>query len=461
MLFPRMAGKITPSFLNRLMAHFDSCKDVCDHFGIQTVLLPFQRGNVVVGFTVKSYRNPDKDLSGENADGYQFAYDPFWDDDDEDFNFEGIDEEIEGEDFLKSAKRFPDIVDKIPDNDDKIIDITKTWVSKMMSDMGICPFTSGAEMAGLPMGQVRYTIERCTSIEAMYARYWKEVVMVERQNERDLSTTLLIGPEFCIDHVELFENFSTTLTQPLTGLGLEDLLQLVFFHPHWTFRDGGNRQSEGGSAANYARRSPWPMINILRTNQVRAAQKGIPTGLVYQQNEKTLGRVGADELETMLRLRDWSGIEDVKVNRRDMEALRVAQDFQQSGTVTEEDTSFLYDSTPAANKVDTAQVDQGNLINVLQQALEKRLGQGGDGKVTQLSGPETSATMMASDFLLQELDRYVAGEVTLDSGISGLSGEMESSPYVQQDTGPYFDDGDLRIQDGSESDVLFGGGGIM
>ena len=50
-------------------------------------------------------------------------------------------------------------------------------------------------------------------------------------------------------------------------------------------------------AANFARRAPWPMINILRTPQVRAAQKGIPTGQVYQQNEERLSEVGTEVLE--------------------------------------------------------------------------------------------------------------------------------------------------------------------
>ena len=146
----------------------------------------------------------------------------------------------------------------------------------------VCPFTAGPEMAGLPMGKVYYTVERCTGMEEMYAQYWKEVVRVELKPERELSTTLLICPEFCIDNIELFESFTNTLTQPLAALGVEDLLQLVFFHPNWTFRDGGDRFG-AGAAANYARRSPWPMINLLRTKQVRAAQKGIPTGLVYTQ----------------------------------------------------------------------------------------------------------------------------------------------------------------------------------
>jgi len=277
-------------------------------------------------------------------------------------------------------------------------------------------------------------------MEDLYARYWKEVVRVEQEPEKQLSTTLLIAPEFCIDNIELFESFSNTLTQPLTALGIEDLLQLVFFHPQWTFRDGSARAGIG-AAANYARRSPWPMINLLRTSQVRAAQKGIPTGLVYQQNEKTLDSIGTEKLETMLRLRDWSDIEEVKVNRRDMEALRVAQDYQQTGKLASEDTSFAYDSTPAANKVDESQIDGANMVNVLKDALEKRLGKR-NGVPTALSGPETSATVMASDFLLEELDR-------LSEGVPQLG---EAGPPVPDEVQP--------MRETQELDVLFGGKGI-
>jgi hypothetical protein len=93
------------------------------------------------------------------------------------------------------------------------------------------------------------------------------------------------------------------------------------------------------------------------------------------QNEKTLDRIGMYQLEKMLRLRDWTDISGMKVDRKDMEALRVAQDLQVEGAVRDEDTSFMYDSTPAANKVDRAQIDGGNMVNVIKQALEIRLGE--------------------------------------------------------------------------------------
>ncbi len=226
---------------------------------------------------------------------------------------------------------------------------------------------------------------------------------------------------------------------------------MVFFHPEWTFRDGGER-SGVGSAANYARRSPWPMINILRTTQVRTAQKGIPTGLVYQQNEKTLTKIGTKSLEKMLRLRDWSDISDLKVDRKDMEALRVAQDLQTTGVVADEDKSVVFDSTPAANKVDRAQIEGGNIANVLLQALDKRLHGGPGGEAVSLSGAETSAAMMASDFLLEHLDEVESAPPKK---------EIKSNPMAQM----YFDMDDEFSQDKvteeDEGNILFGGGGIM
>lgn len=418
-IYPQMSEKLsTPRYLNTLLGHLDVCKDVCDHFGISTTLVPYTQKARIVGFTAKSFKSPDA-----KDDNMEFGYDPFWDDGtDFDTLYAGIDEQYDG----PAKDQYPTIQNKVPDDDEVIIQITKTWVGKLMSDMGVCPFTQGPDKAGLPVGEVFYKVDRSTGVEDAYSKYWEEVVRLEQNKEKDLSTSLLILPEFFLDNVELFESFSTTLTQALTALQVEDLLQLVFFHPQWSFRDGSARAGEG-QAANYARRSPWPMINLLRTSQVRLAQKGIPTGLVYKQNEKTLTSIGVDKLETMLRLRDWSEISDLKVNRREMDALKIAQDFQDTGALKVEDISLEHDATPAANKVDRRQVEEGNLVNVLQQALDKRLG-----PQKMLSGPETSASAMAADFLIQELDKI------------GASGPTESS----NDQGPpqYLDARQARLE---------------
>lgn len=231
------------------------------------------------------------------------------------------------------------------------------------------------------------------------------------------------------------------------------------------------------------------MVNILRTKQVRTAQKGIPTGLVYQQNEKTLSRIGTNQLEKMLRLRDWADVDGMKVDRKDMEALRVANDLQVDGVVKEEDTSFAFDSTPAANKVDRSQIDGGNMVNVIQQALEIRLGKMKTKDETTtasiLNGAQTSAAMMASDFLLEELDRiaaeYPRGQKApiLDTDIDGSLGSarpssaMASGGYAAAygfDAVDYDDEeggasgshnfGSRQELENAEMSALFGVGGI-
>jgi hypothetical protein len=149
----------------------------------------------------------------------------------------------------------------------------------------------------------------------------------------------------------------------------------------------------------------------------------------------------------MLRLRDWNDIAGEKVNRRDMEALRVAQDFQTTGVVQTKDLSFEGDSTPAANKVDSQQIEKGNLMNVIKQALEKRIGINNQDKVTRLSGPETSATIMATDFLLAELDTL--------SKQQRIKPQSAAHQYIMEDLMGYD-----QAQNDDEMDVLFGRGGI-
>lgn len=167
----------------------------------------------------------------------------------------------------------------------------------------------------------------------------------------------------------------------------------------------------------------------------------------------------------MLRLRDWADVEGMKVDRKDMEALRVANDLQVEGVVQEKDTSFAFDSTPAANKVDKSLIDGGNMVNVIQQALEIRLGKQGDaagGSV--LNGAQTSAAMMASDFLLEELNRIAAkypnGQVQISDDLDGTLGARPGSGKGSYASAYGFDADDDEGQESSDAEMsaMWGGG---
>jgi hypothetical protein len=216
---------------------------------------------------------------------------------------------------------------------------------------------------------------------------------------------------------------------------------------------------------------------------------------VYSQNAKALGRVGVQLLEDMLRKRDWAPLEDHKVNRKELDALRIAQDFQETGAVRAEDLSLAGDASPAANRVDRRQVEQGDLVTVLLQALGKRLGHepggaGGaaasaTGSAQPLSGPETSASAMAADFLIQRLEAMAAAEAPpatrsapppMEASEHAAGGEASrSSPQdvtarqarieaarraLLDDFGPEGGAGSSGGGDDVANDVLFGKGGI-
>ena len=251
--------------------------------------------------------------------------------------------------------------------------------------------------------------------------------------------------------------------------------------------DRGRRGSRGTNSFLSFRRRFCIYENDKRLSNLAAPRPVLPNvrpRAPPAQNEKTLSRIGADALEKMLRLRDWSDVEGMKVDRRDMEALRVANDLQVDGAVKAEDSSFAFDSTPAANRVDRGQIDGGDMVNVILQALEIRLGGGGgrddDGRRRvggggpSLNGAQTSAAMMASDFLLDELER-IAEECPGDSKAPVLDdvvggGSRSRGGYAAADgfdVEDYDDEeagalsfGSGRELEDAEMSALFGMGGI-
>ena len=110
----------------------------------------------------------------------EFAYDPLWDDDDD---WITIPREEEDEEEVKT-ELFHSMPENVPDSDEDIMDQSKLWVNTMMSSLALCPFTQGSEMAGLPMGKIRYNVDRVKDIEGVYEKYWEEVMLMDESDEK-------------------------------------------------------------------------------------------------------------------------------------------------------------------------------------------------------------------------------------------------------------------------------------
>jgi hypothetical protein len=326
--------------------HLELCQDCCESFGQNVAIFPIpagKDGSPAAAFEVRPIRGG----SGKGSSQEEFGYDPLWDDDDDwDIDRSMLPEGYEMEESQNIVKA--ELLNSVPDSEEEILRITKTWNEAVIAGLGVCPFAVNAEKAGLPVGQIHYPISGSTTAEAVYHDYWREVEYLLSSDERSVSTTLLVTPQFGLENVEAFDILSTSLTQPLELLGLETAIQLVFFHPQHSFRDGQDRLGQD-EAANFARRSPFPMINILRTPQVRLAQKSIPTGLVYKQNEDTLQSVGAATLQDMLETRDWSGLQGLHVDRRHAaEYFQTAREMQGLQGLGGDIPSSVSSSAPSA-----------------------------------------------------------------------------------------------------------------
>lgn len=204
--FPNMPPSTTATndFISRIMAHLDQCRDVTDQFGINIVVSPNMVSNKFDGSILV------KKLSDWKPQE-EFAYDPMWDD------YVEPQSESESE---SEAPASPPPPQALPDNSE-IEAISRDWVGTFMSKMGVCPFSVSASLAGLPVGPVRYEITHSATPESLYASYWGEVCKVEQSSESELSTTLLITPEFLPNDIENFEAFTTTLTSCLEALQIE------------------------------------------------------------------------------------------------------------------------------------------------------------------------------------------------------------------------------------------------
>jgi len=221
----------SPKNFEAFVEHFEDCKEVCDTFGSQV----FTLGHHPVEYTksrkkgqpcpeapllelkhVKKTESTDSGMFWESP-GAGLSFDD-WDDLDDDSG------DVFGQTNNEENKA----------SDEELISLAKNWVQAIVADLGICPFATSAEKAGLPLGPVSYPVCRASTAEEIFLAFWEEVTKLQSNSDKDQSTTLLILPNFCQNNADAFDNFAGILTKTLEPLGLGEGsqgIQLVFFHP--------------------------------------------------------------------------------------------------------------------------------------------------------------------------------------------------------------------------------------
>lgn len=143
---------------------------------------------------------------------------------------------------------------------------TEAWLRDFVIALDLCPFAAGPFRAG----QVRVVASRGDGLEECLAELLGEAQLLDQGQEGGASTTLFVVPQLGLDFEELLD--LVDLGEAL--LEQEDLdasVQLVGFHPDYLFAD-----AEPEDPANATNRSPFPMVHLLRRDDVARAIAGHP-----------------------------------------------------------------------------------------------------------------------------------------------------------------------------------------
>ncbi len=133
---------------------------------------------------------------------------------------------------------------------------TIQWVEQIVIKNNFCPFAA----AELVRQRIRFNIGPGTNSEAHLETLAQEWRFLDQHP--DTATTLLLLPEAYPDFMDYLD-FISLAESLLRSLDYEGIYQLASFHPLYRFAG-----STDEDPANYTNRSPYPMVHILREEQL-------------------------------------------------------------------------------------------------------------------------------------------------------------------------------------------------
>ncbi len=161
----------------------------------------------------------------------------------------------------------------------------QAWVRQVVIDLQICPFASREVDAG----RVRYCVSEARTPEDLLHNLADEMHWLDHHPET--ATTLLIHPQ-ALKNFAAYNQFLDLADALLESLDRDGVYQVASFHPGYQFAGTAVDDAE-----NFTNRSPYPMLHLLREEDVAAAvaahpdPEGIP-----DRNIARLQEIGAEEL---------------------------------------------------------------------------------------------------------------------------------------------------------------------
>ena len=168
------------------------------------------------------------------------------------------------------------------------IEETKSWIEKFVIKLDLCPFAKHP----FSNGKIHFAVETSDQTEIQLTSFWKEIERLEITDSKDISNSILICPTGLDDYFDYLELID--LCEGLLKLQkVENLFQIASFHPNYLF-EGLNADD----VKNFTNRSPYPMIHILRVEEVSAAIEFYDdVDEIPKKNKATLEELGFEKIK--------------------------------------------------------------------------------------------------------------------------------------------------------------------
>lgn len=172
--------------------------------------------------------------------------------------------------------------------DQRSIQHTMQWVQSFVIGLNLCPFAKRE----VDRGSVRIQISSADTVEQALLDLMIEVELLN--TKPSISTTLLVFPHFLTDFFDYLDCVDCAEAL-LVDAGYEGIYQLATFHPNYCFAGAAEND-----VTNYTNRSPYPMLHLLREEQVAEAIAYYGnTDTIPEDNMTCLRNLGLDAVKKM------------------------------------------------------------------------------------------------------------------------------------------------------------------
>jgi hypothetical protein len=162
-----------------------------------------------------------------------------------------------------------------------IINITKSWIEKIVIGLNFCPFAAQP----FKTNSIHYEVVVESNLNTVLGEFSK--VCTQLNDDESIETSLIILPEH-FDDFEQYLDLVDLCEQLLIMEDLNGVFQVASFHPQYLFAG-----SEESDPSNYTNRSPYPMIHILREDSLTTAiDKHIDVDSIPENNIKNARNLG-------------------------------------------------------------------------------------------------------------------------------------------------------------------------